>query len=148
MDLIALSRRAALPLVNRALWRIWSSTYQSYPCAPGRTPALGICSRYGLGKLRHFETHIFWVHEEIRLGAFELRRVKCDVKRAGLSAISCRERLHSLVGLFGCVYRDGRSASLLCFYPFLRAVASSYRSLWREAELGDDEAFLADMHEL
>ena len=32
--------------------------------------ALGICSRSGLGKLRHLETHTLWVQAKIRTGAF------------------------------------------------------------------------------
>ena len=80
--------------------------------------ALGICSRSGLGKLRHLETHTLWVQEKIRTGAFELRKVKGDVNPADLFTkhLSSRERVHMLVGLFGCVYRDGRAESA----PLLR----------------------------
>ena len=110
--------------------------------------ALGICSRSGLGKLRHLETHTLWVQEKIRAGAFELRKVKGDVNPADLFTkhLSSRERVHLLVGLFGCVYRDGRAATA----PLLR-------SNYEDGNLcaphgddgivdGDDEALLFEEH--
>ena len=46
--------------------------------------ALGICSRSGLGKLRHLETHTLWVQEQVRTKAFQLRKVRGDVNPADL----------------------------------------------------------------
>ena len=67
--------------------------------------ALGICSRSGLGKFRHLQTHTLWVHEKIRAGAFELRKVKGDVSPVDLSTkhVSSYERVRMLGGLLCCV---------------------------------------------
>ena len=109
--------------------------------------ALGICSRSGLGKLRHLETHTLWVQEKIRTGAFELRKVKGDVNPADLFTkhLSSRERVHMLVTLFGCVYRDGRAESAPLLRPNFEG-GSLFSSGPEGAvdEVDDDEALLLD----
>ena len=46
--------------------------------------AVGIGERSGLGKLRHAQTHTFWVQERVRSGAIELRKVNGLVNPADL----------------------------------------------------------------
>ena len=73
--------------------------------------ALGICSRSGLGKLRHLETHTLWVQEKVRAKAFQLRKVRGDVNPADLFTkhLPSREKVHALTELFGCEFRTGRA---------------------------------------
>ena len=80
--------------------------------------ALGICSRSGLGKLRHLETHTLWVQEKVKSKAFELRKVRGEVNPADLFTkhLPSRDKIHSLAALFGCKYRTGRSEAA----PLLR----------------------------
>ena len=80
--------------------------------------ALGIASRSGLGKLRHLETHTLWVQEKVRTGAISLRKVWGEVNPADLFTkhLPSREKVHQLLGLFGCEYREGRAAAA----PLLR----------------------------
>ena len=80
--------------------------------------ALGIASRSGLGKLRHLETHTLWVQEAVRTGKIELRKVWGEVNPADLFTkhLPSREKVHQLLGLFGCEYRSGRAAAA----PLLR----------------------------
>ena len=80
--------------------------------------ALGIASRSGLGKLRHLETHTLWVQEKVRTGAISLRKVWGEVNPADLFTkhLPSREKVHQLLGLFGCEYRSGRSEAA----PLLR----------------------------
>ena len=75
--------------------------------------ALGIASRSGLGKLRHLETHTLWLQEEVRTGAITVKKVRGEVNPADLFTkhLPSREKVHQLLGLFGCEYRDGRAAS-------------------------------------
>ena len=75
--------------------------------------AVGICGRSGLGKLRHVQTHTLWVQERVRTGAMELRKVNGLVNPADLFTkhLASRERINQLVELFGCEYREGRSAA-------------------------------------
>ena len=35
--------------------------------------AIGICSRQGLGKVRHLDTHTLWVQQAVRAGRIDLR---------------------------------------------------------------------------
>ena len=85
--------------------------------------AIGICTRQGLGKLRHLDTHTLWVQQAVRTGKVDLRKVDGDVHPADLltkHSLS-RERLLKLVELFNCKYIGGRAASA----PRLRRGAGS-----------------------
>ena len=80
--------------------------------------AIGIASRSGLGKLRHLETHTLWVQEKVRVGAIKVKKVRGEVNPADLFTkhLPSREKVHQLLGLFGCEYRAGRAESA----PLLR----------------------------
>ena len=80
--------------------------------------ALGIASRSGLGKLRHLETHTLWLQEKVRTGAIQVKKVHEKVNPADIFTkhLPSREKVHQLMGLFGCEYRDGRAESA----PLLR----------------------------
>ena len=97
--------------------------------------ALGICSRQGLGKLRHIDTHTLWVQQAVRSRRIDLKKVLGDENPADLltkHSLS-QERIGKLVDLFGCRYRDGRAQSA----PKLRTGASSRKKI-AEAD-GDGE---------
>ena len=49
----------ALPL------RVWTDS----------SAAIGICTRQGLGKMRHIDTHLLWVQQAVRSGRVDLRKV-------------------------------------------------------------------------
>ena len=85
--------------------------------------ALGIASRSGLGKLRHLETHTLWVQEKVRTKAISVRKVRGEVNPADLFTkhLPSKEKVHQLLGLFGCEYRAGRAESA----PLLRPAGSS-----------------------
>ena len=85
--------------------------------------AVGICSRQGLGKLRHIDTHTLWVQQAVRSGRIDLRKVDGEVNPADLftkHSLS-RERLIKLVSLFQCSFRGGRAE----LAPRLRTAAST-----------------------
>ena len=42
--------------------------------------AIGICSRQGLGKLRHLDTHTLWVQQAVRTKRIDLRKVPGEKK--------------------------------------------------------------------
>jgi hypothetical protein len=75
--------------------------------------AIGICSRQGLGKLRHLETHLLWVQQAVRSKRIDLRKVPGEENPADLYTkyLPSRERVSKLVGLMGCRYLDGRAAT-------------------------------------
>jgi hypothetical protein len=80
--------------------------------------AIGIASRSGLGKLRHLETHTLWLQEKVRTGAIMVKKVHGSVNPADIFTkhLPSREKVHQLMTLFGCEYRDGRAAAA----PLLR----------------------------
>ena len=64
--------------------------------------ALGICSRQGLCKLRHIDTHSLWVQQAIRSRRVELKKVLGEENPAELftkHSLS-RERVEKLTSLF------------------------------------------------
>ncbi len=80
--------------------------------------AVGICSRQGLGKMRHLDTHTLWIQQAVRSGKVDLRKVDGEGNPADLltkHSLS-RARLQKLVELFGCRYVEGRAAAA----PLLR----------------------------
>ena len=85
--------------------------------------ALGIASRAGLGKLRHLETHTLWLQEKVRTKAVTVKKVWGEVNPADLFTkhLPSREKVHQLLGLFGCEYRSGRAAAA----PLLRPLGSA-----------------------
>ena len=75
--------------------------------------AIGICSRQGLGKLRHLDTHTLWVQQAVRSGKIDLRKIRGEQNPADLLTkhLASSERLRALVQVAGGVYRGGRSES-------------------------------------
>ena len=75
--------------------------------------AVGICSRQGLGKLRHLDTHTLWVQQAVRSKKIDLRKVDGEVNPADLFTKHSltRERMMSLTRLFDCEFRGGRPES-------------------------------------
>ena len=73
--------------------------------------AIGICSRQGLGKLRHLDTHTLWIQQAVRTGRVDLRKVPGEQNPADLLTkhSNSRQRLEELVKLFGCRYLGGRA---------------------------------------
>ncbi len=84
--------------------------------------AIGICSRPGLGKMRHLDTHTLWIQQAVRTGRVDLRKVPGDQNPADLLTKHSltRARMDKLVSLFGCYYLGGRAESA----PLTRTGAS------------------------
>ena len=72
---------------------------------------MGICTRQGLGKLRHVDTRCLWVQQRVRGGEIELRKVRGEVNPADLFTkhLSDESRVMELLKLFGCRYAEGRA---------------------------------------
>ena len=75
--------------------------------------AVGICSRQGLGKLRHLECTSLWIQQRIRLGELEVRKIAGEVNPADLYTkhLESKAKIEQLVQLFGGEFRDGRPAA-------------------------------------
>ena len=85
--------------------------------------AIGICSRQGLGKMRHLDTHTLWIQQAVRSRRVDLRKVPGESNPADLLTKHShgRNKLEQLVGLFGCRHISGRAESA----PALRRGASA-----------------------
>ena len=96
--------------------RIWTDS----------SAAIGICSRSGLGKLRHIDTQALWVQSKVKDKEIDLRKVRGDSNPADLLTkfLSSREKLNELVQIFGGEFRDGRAASA----PLLRRQGGQSKS--------------------
>ena len=80
--------------------------------------AMGICTRQGLGKLRHIDTQALWIQEKVRTKQITLRKVKGDVNPADLLTkfMTGRDKIDQLIKLYGLVAMKGRAKSA----PLLR----------------------------
>ena len=75
--------------------------------------AVGICSRQGLGKLRHLECTSLWIQQRIRHGELEVRKIAGEFNPADLYTkhLESKAKIEQLVSLFGGKFRDGRAES-------------------------------------
>jgi len=75
--------------------------------------AIGVCSRQGLGKLRHLETHLLWIQQAVRSKRVDLRKILGEENPADLYTkyLPSRDKVGELVRLMGCKYLDGRAAT-------------------------------------
>jgi hypothetical protein len=98
--------------------------------------AIGICSRQGLGKLRHLDTHTLWIQQAVRCGRVILKKVPGTENPADLltkHSIS-RDGLLNLVKLYNCKHLGGRADSA----PQMRKGVSNKKTMGDiAAELGN-----------
>ena len=97
--------------------------------------AMGICTRQGLGKLRHLDTHTLWIQQAVRNKRIELRKVAGEENPSDLltkHSLS-REKLQSLVKLYDCEFRNGRAESA----PKLRRSATGKVTMAQSEQLGN-----------
>ncbi len=75
--------------------------------------AIGICSRQGLGKLRHLDAHMLWIQQAVRSGRVDLRKIDGERNPAGLLTKHSltREKLQQLTKLYDCHFLEGRAQS-------------------------------------
>ena len=87
------------------------------------TASIGICSRRGLGKLRHIATQHLWIQHRVRDGTFELRKLLGTENPADVFTkhLTSAGHVEHLMRLFGCEYRGGRAESA----PQLRHTAGT-----------------------
>ncbi len=95
--------------------------------------AIGICSRQGLGKLRHLDAHMPWIQQAVRSGRVDLRKVDGERNPADLLTKHSltREKLQQLTKLYDCHFLEGRAQSA----PQMRPGASGKVTM-AEAEDG------------
>ena len=101
------------------------------------TATIGICGRQGLGRLRHIDTQCLWIQQRVRDKSLELFKVRGEDNPADLFTkhLSSPDKIHDLLGLFGCAYKDGRPASA----PQTRAgIGTSKGELLRMEAMGVD----------
>ncbi len=102
------------------------------------TATLGICGRQGLGKLRHIQTQYLWIQQRVRDRSIELLKVRGEENPADLFTkhLTSRDRVHSLLELFGCEYRGGRPAAA----PKIRAGVGTSKGEMLNLEVKDGNA--------
>ena len=74
--------------------------------------AIGICSRSGLGRVRHLAVGQLWVQERVRLGEIKLGKVLGTDNPADLlTKFLSRPQIQQHVATMGGKFIDGRAAS-------------------------------------
>ena len=75
--------------------------------------AMGICSRQGLGKMRHLDAQTLWVQQAVRQKRFELKKVPGERNPADIFTKHSLtiEKLMNLVSLSTCHFTGGRPSS-------------------------------------
>ena len=104
--------------------------------------ALGICSRQGLGGIRHLDTHMLWIQQAVRGRRIDLRKIDGEKNPADLltkHSLS-RSRLEALVELYDCKFLTGRAESA----PRLRRGESSKVTMAQAGDGVDLDAVTGD----
>ena len=72
---------------------------------------VGICSRQGLGKLRHLECTSLWIQQRIRHGELEVRKIAGEENPPDLYTkhLESKAKIEQLIGLFGGEFRGTAS---------------------------------------
>ena len=77
----------------------------------GATTGKSLCSRKGLGKVRHIATSELWVQEKVQDGAIEVTKLKGSFNTADmLTKHLAQADLRKCVEILGHEYAEGRSA--------------------------------------
>ena len=99
--------------------------------------AIGICSRQGLGKLRHIDTHTLWVQQAVRTKRFALHKVSGEANPGDLFTkhLASRERLAALTRLLGCTFSSGRAE----IAPSVRQAEGTKRTMATEEAFSVDD---------
>ena len=111
-EMVGVTKAAAAALGFRSLladfgldWpmRVWTDS----------TASIGMCSRQGLGKVRHLDTQIMWIQQRIRNHDIDLYKVLGEENPADLmtKASIPADRAEHLLELMGCVFEGGRPES-------------------------------------
>jgi hypothetical protein len=109
--------------------------------------AIGICSRQGLGKLRHLDTHTLWIQQAVRSKRIALKKVRGDQNPADLFTKHSltRDKLQALVSLFDCHFREGRPDAA----PLLRTSKgkTTFAQIRGDAGIQEDQLHGCDANE-
>lgn len=117
-EMIGVTKGAAAALGFKSLlmdlgisWplRVWTDSSAS----------IGMCTRQGIGKIRHMNTQIMWIQQRVRNGDLDLYKVSGEENPADIltKAEIPRERMEKLLEKLNCRFEEGRAASA----PRLRA---------------------------
>ncbi len=104
--------------------------------------ALGICSRQGLGGVRHLDTHTLWIQQAARSQRVDLRKIDGERNPADLltkHSLS-RARVEKLVNLYDCRFLGGRAESA----PLMRRGDSSKVTMAQAGDGMDLDAVTGD----
>ena len=98
------SEHLALHWGSRVCLQTWDSS-----------AAIGICSRQGLGKLRHIDTQTLWIQEKVRLKEVIIKKVRgeCNPADPLTKHLVGRDKIDQLVKLYGWSFMSGRAKSAL-----------------------------------
>ena len=111
-EMVGVTKAAAAALGFRSLladygayWpaRIWTDSSAS----------IGMCTRQGIGKVRHMDTQVMWIQQRIRSNDLDLYKILGEKNPADLmtKAEIPKERMEMLLIKMGCAYGSGRAAT-------------------------------------
>ena len=111
-EMVGVTRAAAAALGFRSLmadlgldWpmRVWTDS----------TASIGMCSRQGLGKVRHLAVQTMWIQQRVRNHDIDPYKVLGEENPADLmtKAGIPHDRITHLIRLMGCEFQSGRPAS-------------------------------------
>ena len=110
--MVGVTKAAAAALGFRSLladfgahWpvRVWTDSSAS----------IGMCTRQGIGKVRHMDTQVMWIQQRVRNNDIDLYKILGEENPADLMAKAeiPKERMEQLLEKMGCRFEGGRAES-------------------------------------
>ena len=111
-EMVGVTKAAAAALGFRSLlqdlgvhWplRVWTDSFAS----------IGMCTRQGIGKVRHMDCQVMWIQQRVRNNDIDLYKIAGEKNPADLltKADIPRDRAELLLKLMSCEFEGGRAAS-------------------------------------
>ena len=101
------------------------------------------CSRQGLGKFRHIDTHTLWAQQAVRSGRFKLKKIKGTENPADLLTKhnQTHDSIEKVVALYDCYFKGGRAD----LAPSLRLGQSDKKTLAKAERDAKNKPILASV---
>ena len=83
--------------------RVWTDSSAS----------IGMCSRQGIGKVRHMDTQVMWIQQRVRNNDLDLCKVSGEQHPADVLTKPDipKDRMEALLEMMGCTFEGGRAQS-------------------------------------
>ena len=111
-EMVGVTKAAAAALGFRSLLADFG-VYWPARIYTDSSASIGMCTRQGIGKVRHMDTQVMWIQQRIRNNDLDLYKILGEKNPADLmtKAEIPKDRMEKLLEKMGCSFESGRAAT-------------------------------------